>query len=610
MLLTLPVPAIPLQVALPAAVAGLAYINARASVWYDLLMLNSVIPAVISMNMSRLTGKISVFYRIEERAKSSAFANRPFILVDDYSYTYAQVYDRALRYGVWLKEKMAVGKGDVVAVDFMNSDTFIFLWLGLWSIGAKPAFINYNLRDQPLVHCIQTATTKLILVDSAVAEAFTPEVRTALSDRRIEVFSEALKTEIFATDPIRYPDELRHEDKLEDMAVLIFTSGTTGLPKAAVVSWSKLIVGGNFTWHWTGATKDDIYYTCMPLYHSSAILFCFCTMLNAGGAVAVGHRFSNKTFWPDVRKFKATMIQYVGETCRYLLVAPPQIDPATNENLDKKHSVRLALGNGLRPDVWNRFKERFGIETIAEFYGATEGTLATFNLSRNDYSMGAPWRDPRTGYCRRATVGEPGELVFKLPSDNIHKRFQGYYQNEKATQAKVMRNVFRKGDAWFRTGDVLRTSAEGMLYFHDRIGDTFRWKSENVSTTEVAHAVGLHPEVVAANVYGIEVPCHDGRAGCAAIELKDGPTAEFLDSLGQHVQQSLPRYALPLFLRVVQDSTVHTTGTNKQQKHVLREEGVDPEKVGSDPIFWLQDGTYKPFGRQEWELLKGAQVKL
>lgn len=375
----------------------------------------------------------------------------------------------------------------------------------------------------------------------------------------------------------------------------------------------------------------------MPLYHSSAILFCFGIMLNAGGTLALGSRFSNKTFWPDVRKFKATMIQYVGETCRYLLAAPPQIDPETGENLDRKNSVRLALGNGLRPDVWNRFKERFGVETIAEFYGATEGTLATFNLSRNDYSLGAvgrsgwlynllmgmgvayvamdwgteqPWRDAGSGFCRRANVGEPGELIFKLPSDNIHKRFQGYYHNEKATEAKVMRSVFRKGDAWFRTGDVLRTSAEGMLYFHDRIGDTFRWKSENVSTTEVAHAVSLHPEVVEANVYGIELPNHDGRAGCAAIQLKGEPTAEFLDSMGKQVQESLPRYALPLFLRVVHDSTAHTTGTNKQQKHVLRDQGADPDKVGADPLFWLQDGAYRPFERQDWDRLKSGDAKL
>ena len=236
------------------------------------------------------------------------------------------------------------------------------------------------------------------------------------------------------------------------------------------------------------------------------------------------------------------MILYVGETCRYLLAAPPDIDPATGENLDKKHRVRLAYGNGLRPDVWNKFKDRFGIDTITEFYGATEGSFATWNLSRNDLTMGAvgrngslynvlvglnvglveidfetdlPFRDPKTGFCREAKSGEPGEFLFRLP-DDVEKRFQGYYGNRKATSEKVMRNVFRKGDAWFRTGDVMRKS-DGLLYFNDRIGDTFRWKGENVSTAEVSQVIGLHPAVREANVYGVQLPRHDGRIGCAAI---------------------------------------------------------------------------------------------
>ena len=314
----------------------------------------------------------------------------------------------------------------------------------------------------------------------------------------------------------------------------------------------------------------------MPLYHSSACLFCLSPVLHSGSTMALGQRFSNKTFWADVRKFNATAIQYVGETCRYLLAAPPQIDPVTHENLDQKHNVRVALGNGLRPDVWNRFKTRFGIETIAEFYGATEGTLATFNLSRNDFTMGAvgrngwlyelamgfniayvamdwvtetPVRDPASGLCRRCNRGEPGELIFRLPAENIAERFQGYYGNKKATESKIMRDVFRKGDAWFRTGDVMLRDNEGRTYFHDRIGDTFRWKSENVSTTEVAHVVGLHPDVLEANVYGIALPSHDGRAGCVALVLRGPPSPEFLHSLIAHIETGLPRYAQPLFLR-------------------------------------------------------------
>ncbi|CAK7202592.1 long-chain fatty acid transporter fat1 [Sporothrix eucalyptigena] len=628
---------VPLVVSVPAAAAGLAYLNARSSFWYDLLLMKSVIPALVTMAWRRRKGTMSIFYKLEENALSSSTANHPFLLFDDKSYTYAEVYDKALRYGNWWKETMGVQKDDVVALNFMNSDTFIFLWMGLWAIGAKPAFINYNLRDQALIHCVNTAKAKLMVADPLVVDALTPMIREELASTRIEVFSDLVKAQADGTAPVRYPDELRYDDKAESPAILIFTSGTTGLPKAAVVSWAKMIATGNFGRGWISLKKDDIYYTCMPLYHSSACLLCLSPVLYSGTTMALGQRFSNKTFWPDVRKFKATAIQYVGETCRYLLAAPPQIDPVTRKNLDREHSVRVALGNGLRPDVWNRFKDRFGIEAIAEFYGATEGTLATFNLSKNDFTMGAvgrngwlyelamgfnvahvamdwvtetPVRDPVTGLCQRCKRGEPGELIFRLPEDNIAERFQGYYGNKKATESKIMRSVFRKGDAWFRTGDVMLRDSEGRTFFQDRIGDTFRWKSENVSTTEVAQVVGLHPDVLEANVYGIALPGHDGRAGCVALVLRGQPTPEFLHSLFAHIEKGLPRYAQPLFLRVVQDSSEHTTGTNKQQKHVLREQGADPDKVGSDAVFWLQNGAYVPFERSSWESLEKGQVKL
>ncbi|OAA65808.1 long-chain-fatty-acid-ligase 1 [Niveomyces insectorum RCEF 264] len=628
---------LPSTIAVPAAAAGLAYLNARSALWYDLFLVRSVVPAALALAWFARTGRVNIFYRLEHRAKSPSTANRPFLLFEDHAYTYAQVYDRALRYGAWWKEKRGVQKDEVVAIDFMNSDTFLFLWLGLWAIGAKPAFINYNLRDHALVHCAKTANTRLLLIDPAVAEALTPAVRAGLPDMQLEVFLPATEAEARAMDATRYPDELLHETNGAAAAVLIFTSGTTGLPKAAVVSWAKLMTTGNFSLRWMGITKDDIYYTCMPLYHSSACLFCVSTVLHASATMALGRRFSNKTFWPDVRKFHATVIQYVGETCRYLLAAPPQRDPVTHEDLDRKHAVRIAFGNGLRPDVWNRFKERFGIETIAEFYGATEGSMAIFNLSKNDFTMGAvgrsgwlydlvmghnvvhvpvdwatemPLRDLSSGFSRRCKRGEPGELLFRLPAGDISARFQGYYGNRQASEAKVLRNVFRRGDAWLRTGDVMMRDAEGRTYFVDRIGDTFRWKSENVSTTEVAQAVGLHPDVLEANVYGVALPHHDGRAGCVALVLRGPPTPALLQSLAGHVEHELPRFAQPLFLRVVQDTSAHTTGTNKQQKNVLREQGADPDKVGTDQLFWLQGNTYVPFARRDWDRLQGGQVKL
>ncbi|KAJ9150398.1 Fatty acid transporter protein [Pleurostoma richardsiae] len=627
---------VPLAVAAPAAAAGLAYLNARSAFWYDGFMLSCILPSVIPMFWRAYTGHLNLFYDLERWAKSKTSAGRTFLLFEDRAYTYAAAYDMALRYGHWLKTKFSIKKGDVVAMDFPNSDAYVFVWMGLWAIGARPAFINYNLAGHALIHCVQTSASAIMLVDEAVAHNIDDTVRRELPGVHFYTFTAADRVDVASTEAVRYPDEVRVEDAVNNMAILIYTSGTTGLPKAAVVSWGKLHAAGGFSARLIGTKPGEIYYTCMPLYHSSATIMAFGNVLLLGATFALGAKFSTKTFWRDVRRHNATQIQYVGETCRYLLAAPPEIDPATGEDLDRKHRVRVAFGNGLRPDVWNRFKERFGIPVIAEFYGATEGSFATWNVSKNDFTVGAvgrngwlynllvgrnvgiveidfntdmPRRDPKTGLCRQARSGEPGELLFRLP-DDVDKRFQGYYGNSKASGEKVLRDVFRRGDAWFRTGDVVRKDSEGRMYFHDRIGDTFRWKSENVSTAEVGQAVGLHPAVREANVYGVELPHHDGRAGCAAVVLGEGePSEELLNSLAVHVQRELPRYAVPIFLRVVRGE-MQTTGTNKHQKHDLRQQGVDPRQAGGDLLFWLKDGTYARFGEKQWDELSGGRVKL
>ncbi|GJN74706.1 long-chain fatty acid transporter [Purpureocillium lilacinum] len=628
-------------IAAPAAAAGLAYLNARTGFWYDLKLLTSAFKSAGRILIRERRDRLNLFYILEDHAKNPSTAKKDLIIFEGRHLTYADVYDRVLRYGAFLKQEFGVKSGDIVAINFQNSDTFILLWWALWSIGAKPAFINYNLTGEPLKHCLKAATTRLCLVDPNVAEQVTDEVKGALSDVRFVDFTPALEAQALAAPPTRAPDADRHEETLSNLAILIYTSGTTGLPKPAVVSWGKCIVGGTIPEVLLSRGSRDIMYTSMPLYHSSAAVLSFCSTVSAGSTQALGRKFSTKLFWDEVRATGATSIQYVGETLRYLLAAPPQRDPATGENLDRKHNVTLAFGNGLRPDVWNEFKERFGVETIVEFYAATEGPFATWNVSRNDLTAGAigrngwlynalqklqvaivevdwqtdaPLRDPATGWCKRVTPGEPGEMLFKLPADDLERRFQGYYGNKKATQDKIMRDVFAKGDAWFRTGDVTRWDSDGRVFFNDRIGDTFRWKSENVSTVEVSHAVGTHPSVREANVYGVQLPHHDGRAGCVAINFDHGPPRpDALRSLANHVRSILPRYAVPLFLRVVPEigGGAQTTGTNKQQKHTLRQQGVRPGSGdASGDMYWLKGDAYVPFGDAEWKALEAGEIKL
>ncbi|KAI8944538.1 fatty acid transporter protein [Xylaria longipes] len=626
---------LPLVLTVPAAVAGLAYLNAKTSFSYDVATLKGTARAAWRHHRRESADHCNAFYRLEEIATGKS-ANRMALLFEDRSWTYAQMYEAALKYGNYLKSKFDLMPKDIVALDLMNSDHFLLVCFGLWSIGVRPAFINYNLTSDALCHCVKTANSVLLLVDPDVESNVDEALREKLGGLRTEFLTEEFISAAMTMDAVRPPNEARAGDEGRDMAALIFTSGTTGLPKAAIVSWSKLIAAPNFVGGWLGTKSSDILYTPMPLYHSSALLLGFFQCFELEATFAVGRKFSTKIFWKDVRRHNATIIQYVGETCRYLMAAKPEIDPTTGRNLDKKHKVRLALGNGLRPDVWAKFQERFGIESIGEFYASTEGAGATWNYSRNDFSRGAigrngwlyglfmrskhaivehdyetdePHRDPKTGLCIAVPRGDVGELLLKLPEDTT-KNFQGYYNNQKATDSKIIRDVFKKGDAYFWSGDLVSWDSEGRTYFHDRIGDTFRWRSENVATTEVSATVGLHPAVEEANVYGVQLPHHDGRAGCAAIALKTAPDETLLRSLAEHARAKLPKYAVPIFLRLGKGLSAAITGTNKQQKHSLRVEGVDPGKVGDDELYWLKDDTYVRFSKADWDRMNAGEIKL
>ncbi|KAJ5682031.1 Isopenicillin N epimerase component 1 [Penicillium maclennaniae] len=653
----LPLTNIPLKVGLPAVAAAAAYLNARWSVFYDVGLIKSLVKMSLRSRAAERHDRLNLFYVLEDFALSPATADQEFIVYNGRSWTFHQTYTMALRYGAWFKNVHSVGRKDIVAIDFMNSATFLFLTLGLWSIGAVPAYINYNLAGKPLAHSVRTSTAKLLIVDEEIRNCFPPEqlktfaspdFRNGKGSVNVLFFTPDIEAQILQMDPVREDDAVRGSLLPRDMAILIYTSGTTGLPKPAIVSWKKCWSGGLFIGNWLDILHSDRFFTCMPLYHSSASVLGFVTCLLNGATMIVGRKFSARNFMKEARDNDATIIQYVGETLRYILGVSPEIDPVTGENLDKKHKIRIAFGNGLRPDIWNRFKDRFDITTIAEFYAATEGTSGQWNKSSNDFSAGAigrngalgnliigrgtaivdvdhetqePWRDPATGLCKKVPRGDPGELLFAIDASDPSANFQGYFQNDKATESKIVRDVLKKGDAYFRTGDMIRWDKDGLWFFSDRLGDTFRWKSENVSTSEVAEVLGAHPEVHEANVYGVALPNHDGRAGCAAIvfnqQISSGassgsvlePSQAILDSLAAHTLKNLPRFAAPLFLRVMPQ--MQSTGNNKQQKHVLRTEGVDVARVSKhDRLYWLQGDTYVPFEQKDWNRLNGGQVRL
>ena len=379
----------------------------------------------------------------------------------------------------------------------------------------------------------------------------------------------------------------------------------------------------------------DKMYTCLPLYHGAAQGLCTTPTIFAGTAMALGRKFSHKTFWPEVSASGANRLQYVGELCRYLVNAPPH-------PLERQHRLQEAWGNGMRPDVWEVFRRRFGIAAINELYAATDGLGPTFNRNLGDFSRNAigvrglvwHWQnagkevrakiDPDTeeivrgpdGFVVKAGVNEPGEVIHHVEEVFKDVAFKGYFGNEAASEKRWMFDAFVKGDRYFRSGDVMKVDKEGRVFFIDRLGDTFRWRSENVSTNEVSDAIGTFDQVAESNVYGVAVPHADGRCGCATIVPQPPATADTLDfaRLAEHLRTLLPRYAVPLFLRVAPQLAY--TGTFKIQKGQAKREGVDVdliEQAGSkDRLYWLPPGasSYVPYTRDDWEALKAGRVSL
>jgi len=502
-------------------------------------------------------------------------------------------------------------RGDTVAVIMENRIEYVPLWVGLSRIGVTASLINFNLKGNSLNHCLKVSTCKGVI--------FTAELNQPLAEVQAQYEeTRALQMYCFDDGHIEVTDAARLQDlmkeastvtpprpegaSLSDELLHVYTSGTTGLPKAAVIRGYRAMYMCGGMAAGTELTPDDVIYNALPLYHSNGGVGMAANAVRQGNTVVIRKKFSASRYFEDCSKYEATVINYIGEICRYLL--------ATNVGeFDKKHKIRIATGNGLRASIWKEFQERFNIPLCAELYGSTEGNANMMNITGKVGSVGfssviAPFIfpiklikvDKETGEVLRdsngmtlpCAPGEVGMLVGKVKNDVMH-RFDGYV-NKEATQKKVIQNVFGKGDSAFLTGDMLVQDEQGFYYFQDRTGDTFRWKGENVSTNEVEGVISKSLKLSDVCVYGVEVPGIEGRAGMACI--KDPEKQVDMNELRHHVDEALPPYARPVFIRRAAEIAV--TATFKFQKTKLRDEGFEPSKCGSDDLFYF-NGKEKKF---------------
>lgn len=520
------------------------------------------------------------------------------IIFGDERVTYAQLDARANRYAHWAMAQ-GIARGAAVALLMENRPDFIAAWLGMFKVGASVALINTNLTGQALAHSIAIAGAQHAIVGDELkdefegARAFLEKVPHGWIQNGGELDSHLAAAS--ETDPGL---AARGGLTARDRAFFIYTSGTTGLPKAANFSHMRMLF---MMTGFVGALRpgaSDRIYDPLPLYHSTGGVCAVGLAFMSGGALIIKRKFSAHEFWEDIHRHGATMFQYVGELCRYLLNAPPS-------PLDRGHKVRAITGNGLSIAIWREFQERFGIPRIVEFYGATESNVSMLNYDgtvgavgrvpdysekllparviRFDVETEMPVRGP-DGFCIECGPTEVGEAIGGM-SKRAGREFEGYTNKADSTK-KMLHDVFEKGDTWFRTGDLMRRDEHGYFYFVDRIGDTFRWKGENVATGEVSAALARAAGIREANVYGVAVPGAEGRAGMASLVV-DGDFD--ITRLPEHLKTRLPSYARPIFLRL--SPRIEVTGTFKQRKIDLVREGFDPAKI-ADPVFWLDPATH------------------
>jgi fatty-acyl-CoA synthase len=561
----------------------------------------------------------SVADRLEEQARR--FAERPFIIYADQCLSYAEVDARANQLAHVFHAR-GLRPGDVCAMAIENRPEFFCCWFGLAKLGVVAAFINTQVSGRALLHALESTAAKAMVVgEECLTNLLTtdglPDLPWLVMPDAENPAGEALRArvdtgfseQVAAAPRTAFPRERRAELPAETPCLLIFTSGTTGLPKAAVYSHMRWMSIGDVMEVTLEATTEDVFYCCLPLYHGAAATSVTATALRVGGSIVIRRKFSVREFWNDIRRHRVSIFQYIGEICRYLL-NQPVIDG------ERDHSLRCLLGAGLTPETWQRWIERFGPIQIFEGWSATEANTNIINLDNRPGSCGrVPYWDktnmrlvrydveseshPRDeqGFYRLCEAGEIGEgMGFIVNQPNIGGgRFEGY-TSAQATESKIRRNVFSQGDAYWSSGDLLRFDEDGYFYFVDRIGDTFRWKSENVSTQEVADALGDFPGLELINVYGVQVPGQEGRAGMAAVLMQAGVDFD-PEAFYALTEARLPRYAAPVFVRV--SAAADLTSTFKLRKVDLQRQGYAPTAF-ADPLYILDESSrrYQPYSAE------------
>ncbi len=556
-----------------------------------------------------------------------AYGTRDAVIYENNKTSWNELNQKANQYARVL-ENAGIGKGDVVSMMVENRPEFLVAVIAIMKLGAIAALINTNLRENPLRHCVTVTESKACLFGMEVVDAIN-EVRDNLdiaAQNALYVIPESKEDSL--PDWANNIDLAASNQDVTDLpqtaeitigstALYIFTSGTTGLPKAAVMSHNRLLASASLS-HIAGlkCSEQDRVYLALPLYHGTGLCVGAGSAISSGAAMYLRRKFSASQFLQEVRDNNITCMAYVGELCRYLYNTPEQPDDANTP-------LRSLMGNGMRPDIWSGFKKRFGIKRIAEFYSASEGNAAFANVLDKEGTIGLTSNEvalvqydvledeivrAEDGRCTRVSDGDAGLCIAKISEK---ARFEGYTDAE-ATEKKILRNVFEDGDAWFNTGDLLRVVEVGFnlgyphYQFVDRVGDTFRWRSENVSTNEVGEIINSYSQIEFCNVYGVQIPGTDGRAGMVSINLKENETSLDLNAFADYVNRELPPFSRPVFVRV--QSQIEVTGTFKMVKKDLVQENYDLS-LFDDPVFVMKPRTseYVPLDQSYLDEIKAGQ---